>query len=83
MVLTDDQMKSMRAQIGRQLTAARALAGMRQGDAAAAVGITSDSLSNYERGRYDIKLLTYMRLCELYGVDGGAILARIEPPVLD
>lgn len=82
-MLTDEQTKSMRAQIGRQLTAARALAGMRQGDAAAAVGITADSLSNYERGRYDIKLLTFVRLCDLYGADGGAILERIEPTALD
>ncbi len=43
--------------------------GLRQKDAADLLGVKHNTLSNWERGRSDIDIDTYISLCNMYGVD--------------
>jgi len=59
-------------QIG--IKAARVAAGMTQEEAAKKLGVTTASLSHWERGRREPKTTTFLRMCELYGVNPSDIL---------
>lgn len=56
------------------LRAARINANLNQSDVAAELGVSAESVANWERGKVPLKATTLVRLCQLYGVPIDNIL---------
>lgn len=55
------------------LAAARVNAGLSQREAAKALDVCPETISNWETGKYDINIADFVRLCELYKAPQDAI----------
>lgn len=56
------------------LKAARVNAGLRQTDAAKELGVSADTIGNWEKGKTTMDGKKLQRLCALYNVDIGDII---------
>lgn len=69
------------AEVGRRLREWRRFRRRTQREAAAAVGITQASLSNYERGLRDASVSTVLGLATFLSVSPGDLLSSLPPTV--
>lgn len=63
--------------IGGYLQEVREHYGVLVEDAAAAAGVSTSSLRQYEKGRQAMSLVTFIRLCVCYGIDPARGLGDI------
>lgn len=65
-------------QVGKRLAKVRELRGMKQEEAARALGISAQSLGKYERGERTIKAKTLYDAARLYRVDGNFLMCLTD-----
>lgn len=58
------------------LKQARIDCGLKQKDVAEVLGIKDNTLSNWEKGRTEPDIDTFIKLCEIYGVNSSELLER-------
>lgn len=71
---TDDMTKAALAFIGARLRSHRLALGFDMGLADTAAGITKSTVSKIERGMTDMRLSTFMDLCEAWGLSAVEVL---------
>lgn len=74
---TDDSGRD-RQRLGRRLRRARRQAGLRQAEAAAALGLSGSSLSEIERGGRRLDALLLVRAARLYRTDAAALVTGLD-----
>lgn len=70
----------IRQNLGRCLRAARAFAGESQAGAAAALGVTRNTVGLWERGEREPSAVDLLALATLYGVTVDALVGRAPLP---
>lgn len=66
--------------IGRRLKEARQRAQITQADVAKRLGVSYQTISSYERGVNRVDSDTLMKLCEIYGMTVGELMAEGDLP---
>lgn len=65
----------MKASLVKLLRDARISKGLKQRDVAQYLGIKDNTLSNWETGRTEPDMDTFLKLCDIYDLDAGAVLS--------
>lgn len=70
----------VKQEIARRMRAARLKQGLTQSQVAAQLGLSSQAISNYERGTNRIDSETLARLCAIYGISLDRLLGNVPEP---
>ena len=60
-----------------RLKKARAESGLKQQDVAIQLGIKANTISNWEKGRTEPDIDSFVKLCDIYGVDCASLLSDV------